>query len=39
VLVAAGAFFGAPEAFRIAWSLPADRLDEGLGRLAEALEL
>jgi aspartate/methionine/tyrosine aminotransferase len=39
VLVAAGAFFGAPDAFRIAWSLPADRLDEGLGRLAEALEL
>jgi aspartate/methionine/tyrosine aminotransferase len=37
VLVAAGAFFGVPNAFRIAWSLPAAQLDEGLGRLAEAL--
>jgi aspartate/methionine/tyrosine aminotransferase len=39
VLVAPGAFFGVPDAFRIAWSLPIDLLDEGLGRLAEALEL
>jgi aspartate/methionine/tyrosine aminotransferase len=39
VLVAAGSFFGMPDAFRIAWSIPADRLDEGLGRLAEALAL
>jgi len=37
VLVAPGAFFGVPGAFRIAWALPADRLDEGLGRLAGAL--
>jgi len=37
VLVAPGAFFGVPNAFRIAWSLPADSLDEGLGRLATAL--
>jgi aspartate/methionine/tyrosine aminotransferase len=39
VLVAPGAFFGLPAAFRIAWSLPGDLLDEGLQRLAEALEL
>jgi aspartate/methionine/tyrosine aminotransferase len=39
VLVAAGSFFGLPDAFRIAWSLPGELLDEGLGRLAEALEL
>ncbi len=37
VLVAPGAFFGVPNAFRIAWSAPTDRLEEGLGRLAEAL--
>jgi aspartate/methionine/tyrosine aminotransferase len=39
VLVAAGAFFGLPDAFRIAWSLPGELLDDALGRLAEALEL
>ena len=39
VLVAAGAFFGIPDAFRIAWSIPGDLLDEGLERLAEALDL
>jgi len=37
VLVAAGAFFGVPNGFRIAWSEPADKLEEGLGRLAEVL--
>jgi aspartate/methionine/tyrosine aminotransferase len=37
VLVAAGAFFGVPNGFRLSWSVPDDRLDEGLGRLAEAL--
>ena len=37
VLVAPGAFFGAPNAFRIAWSLPMDALDEGLERLGRAL--
>jgi len=37
VLVAPGAFFGIPNAFRIAWSAPADKLEEGLGRLADAL--
>lgn len=37
VLVAAGSFFGVPDGFRLAWSAPADRLEEGLGRLAEAL--
>ncbi len=39
VLVAAGSFFGLPEAFRIAWSIRDDLLDEGLARLAEALQL
>jgi aspartate/methionine/tyrosine aminotransferase len=39
VLVAAGAFFGLPESFRLAWSIRDDRLDEGLARLAEALQL
>jgi aspartate/methionine/tyrosine aminotransferase len=37
VLVAAGAFFGVPDGFRLAWSSPAPQLDEGLGRLAEVL--
>jgi aspartate/methionine/tyrosine aminotransferase len=37
VLVAAGSFFGVPDGFRLAWSAPADRLDEGLTRLADAL--
>jgi aspartate/methionine/tyrosine aminotransferase len=37
VLVAAGSFFGIPDGFRVAWSASTERLDEGLGRLAEAL--
>jgi aspartate/methionine/tyrosine aminotransferase len=37
VLVAPGAFFGEPEGFRIAWSLPDDALEEGLARLATVL--
>jgi len=37
VLVAAGAFFGVPNGFRLSWSIPDDRLDEGLHRLGEAL--
>ncbi len=37
VLVAAGAFFGVPNGFRLSWSVPDDRLDEGLDRLAGAL--
>jgi aspartate/methionine/tyrosine aminotransferase len=37
VLVAAGVFFGVPNAFRIAWSAPAAALEEGLGRLADIL--
>jgi aspartate/methionine/tyrosine aminotransferase len=39
VLVAPAAFFGVPGAFRIAWSVPVDLLDEGLVQLAKALEL
>ena len=42
VIVAPGAFFGAPDGFRIAWSLPADRLDEALesaGRGARRVRL
>jgi hypothetical protein len=38
VIVAPGAFFGVPNGFRLAWSIPGDRLDEGLRRLGEALE-
>ena len=37
VLVAAGAFFGVPNGFRLSWSIAADKLDEGLARLARAL--
>ncbi|MGA7118451.1 MAG: pyridoxal phosphate-dependent aminotransferase [Polyangiaceae bacterium] len=37
VLVAAGAFFSVPNAFRIAWSASHAVLEEGLGRLAEVL--
>jgi aspartate/methionine/tyrosine aminotransferase len=37
VLVAPGAFFGAPEGFRLAWSADDATLDEGLARLADAL--
>jgi len=39
VLVAAGSFFGVPEGFRLAWSASDEALDEGLGRLAEALRV
>jgi hypothetical protein len=39
VLVAAGSFFGAPGGFRLAWSASDPVLDEGLGRLAEALRV
>jgi aspartate/methionine/tyrosine aminotransferase len=39
VLVSPGAFFGVPNAFRIAWSLPLDALDEGLERLGKALDV
>ena len=39
VLVAPGAFFGVPNAFRLAWSIDGARLDEGLERLGRALEL
>jgi aspartate/methionine/tyrosine aminotransferase len=37
VLVVPGTFFGAPSSFRLAWSAPVEVLEEGLGRLAEAL--
>jgi aspartate/methionine/tyrosine aminotransferase len=37
VLVAPGAFFGVPSGFRVAWSAPAEVLDEGLARIADAL--
>ncbi len=37
VLVAAGAFFGVPNAFRIAWSAPSAALEEGLARLGDVL--
>ncbi len=39
VLVAAGAFFGVPNGFRIAWSVPDAALEEGLVRLVEALNI
>jgi aspartate/methionine/tyrosine aminotransferase len=39
VLVAAGAFFGLPSSFRIAWSIDDDLLDEALQRLTLALAL
>ncbi len=39
VLVAAGCFFGVPDGFRIAWSLPEADLDEGLARLTAALKI
>ena len=32
------AFFGVPNAFRLAWSIDAGKLDEALARLARALE-
>jgi aspartate/methionine/tyrosine aminotransferase len=34
VLVAAGSFFGVPNGFRLAWSLPEEKLAEALDRLA-----
>ncbi|HEY4014039.1 MAG TPA: pyridoxal phosphate-dependent aminotransferase [Polyangiaceae bacterium] len=37
VLVAAGSFFGVPHGFRVAWSAPVERLEEGLARLTEVL--
>lgn len=39
VLVAPGAFFGVPGGFRLSWSKPLPELDEGLARLAAALDL
>ncbi len=39
VLVAAGSFFGVPNGFRLGWSLPDEKLDEGLARLTAALGL
>jgi aspartate/methionine/tyrosine aminotransferase len=39
VLVAAGGFFGVPDGFRLAWSLPEADLDEGLARLTAALKI
>jgi aspartate/methionine/tyrosine aminotransferase len=38
VLVAAGAFFGVPNGFRVAWSAHTAVLEEGLARLGEVLE-
>lgn len=37
VLVAAGSFFGVPNGFRLAWSLPKERLDAALAALGEVL--
>ena len=37
VLVAPGAFFGAPAGFRLAWSASDEHLDEGLARLTEVV--
>ncbi|MBX3184794.1 MAG: pyridoxal phosphate-dependent aminotransferase [Polyangiaceae bacterium] len=39
VVVAPGGFFGAPSWFRLAFTLSAERLDEGLERLGRALEV
>ncbi len=38
VLVAAGTFFGVPDGFRLSWTIPSDRIGEGLGRLARVLD-
>ncbi len=38
VLVVPGSFFGVKNGFRLAWSLPLERLDEALGRLGEVLD-
>jgi len=37
VLVAAGAFFGVPNGFRMSWSIAEDKLAEALSRLGEML--
>jgi aspartate/methionine/tyrosine aminotransferase len=37
VLVAAGAFFGVPNGFRLAWSIADEKLDEALARLGRVL--
>jgi len=39
VIVVPGAFFDLPSAFRMSWTLSADKLDEALVRLARALGL
>jgi len=39
VLVAAGSFFGVPNGFRLGWSLPSEKLADGLDRLATVLGL
>lgn len=39
VLVAAGSFFDVPNGFRLSWSIAGDKLDEGLARLARALNV
>lgn len=39
VVVGAGSFFGVPRAFRLSWSTPKDRLEQGLARLDGALGL
>ncbi|MBL9110218.1 MAG: pyridoxal phosphate-dependent aminotransferase [Myxococcales bacterium] len=38
VLVVPGSFFGVPQGFRLAWSLPEERLTDALRRLAEVLD-
>ena len=38
VLVVPGSFFGVPNGFRLAWSLPEERLAEALTRLGEVLD-
>ena len=37
VLAAAGSFFGVPNGFRLAWSIPRERLQEALVRLGKVL--
>jgi aspartate/methionine/tyrosine aminotransferase len=37
IIVAPGAFFGAPGGFRLAWSIDGSKLDEGLKRLGHML--
>lgn len=38
VIVAPGAFFGVPNAFRVAWSIEGEKLDEALRRLARVMD-